>query len=52
MRLGLALPFFGRDVHVDGVVRAAEEPGYDSLWTGDGSWHPARRALPARTGTV
>ncbi|MGV9914514.1 TIGR03619 family F420-dependent LLM class oxidoreductase [Streptomyces tendae] len=38
MLLGLALPTFGTDAHVDGVVtfsRAAEELGYDSLWTGD-----------------
>ncbi|MEU8545017.1 LLM class F420-dependent oxidoreductase [Streptomyces sp. NPDC048717] len=49
MRLGLSLPTFGTDAHLDGVVRyarTAEELGYDSLWTGDRVLAPRTPSAP------
>lgn len=49
MRLGLALPTFGRDADADAVVavsRSAEEMGYDSLWSGDRVLAPRTPSVP------
>ncbi|MEU6440839.1 TIGR03619 family F420-dependent LLM class oxidoreductase [Streptomyces sp. NPDC047046] len=53
MLLGLALPTFGTDAHTEGIVhvsRAAEELGYDSLWTGDRVLAPRSPSTPYPSG--
>jgi probable F420-dependent oxidoreductase len=53
MRIGLALPTFGSDANVEGVLsvsRFAEELGYDSLWTGDRVLAPTSPSMPYPAG--
>lgn len=49
MRLGLALPTFGRNADAEAIVtvsRTAEEMGYDSLWSGDRVLAPREPSVP------
>lgn len=53
MRIGLALPTFGPEAGpeaVIGVSRAAEEMGYDSLWSGDRVLAPVTPSVPYPSG--
>lgn len=53
MRLGLALPTFGPDARPEGILgicRAAEDMGYDSLWTGDRVLAPLVPGAPYPSG--
>jgi alkanesulfonate monooxygenase SsuD/methylene tetrahydromethanopterin reductase-like flavin-dependent oxidoreductase (luciferase family) len=57
MRFGLGLPHYGALATVDSLVevsRAAEQMGYDSLWTGDRLFIPVQPSdpYPSRGGLI